>query len=75
VWVHRSGVSISDFVKNYVEDPNKSFLFKPKVSSGAGDPGPSKPSDPKPRARSLFDMPQEEVFKMAEEGQLPNQQT
>ena len=34
-WVHKSGVSVKDAVEVFSKDDDKSFLFKPKNSSGA----------------------------------------
>lgn len=76
-WVHRSGMSISDFVEAYAKTESKSFLFKTKANSGAGIP-----ASPASQARaavasesgankSLFNMSQEEVLKLAREGKLP----
>jgi len=35
-WVHKSGVSISDFVDLFSKDEANSFLLKPKMNSGTG---------------------------------------
>lgn len=74
-WVHRSGVSITDFVKAFAESEENSFLFKPRVSSGSGA-SPSSQSTGAPaggKSNSLFNMSQEEVIKLAAEGKLPHQ--
>lgn len=34
-WKHRSGIPIKDFVEHYSKDDDKTFLFKPKNSSGS----------------------------------------
>jgi len=72
VWVHRSGVSIRDFVKAYTETEDNSFLFKPKVSSGSGsNSGTNNSNNSSSSAKkSLFNMSQEEVLKLASEGKL-----
>lgn len=69
VWVHRSGVSVRDFVKNFAGSDENSFLFKPKVSNGGGSSNTSS-SNGSDTKKSLFDMSQEEVLKMATEGKL-----
>jgi hypothetical protein len=76
VWVHRSGVGVAEFIKSYAEDEANSFLFKTKVSTGAGTGVPSKSSDltPSKKGTKLVDMPIEEVIAMAERGELPTQQ-
>jgi hypothetical protein len=71
-WVHRSGVSINDYVTSFSENADNSFLFKPKVNSGGGSSNDTtnnsnqSPSKPK----SLFGMSQDEVLKLAREGKL-----
>jgi len=69
VWVHRSGVSVKDFIKSFADDEDNSFLFKPKTNSGGGTTttAPSSPA----ASKSLFAMSQAEVMKMAAEGKLP----
>jgi hypothetical protein len=68
-WKHNTGISIKDFVKAFAEDENNAFLFRQKQSSGAGSssakPGTSSTS------KSIFEMSQEEVLKLAMEGKLP----
>jgi len=73
-WIHRSGVSIKDFVTNFAQSEEMSFLFKPKGNSGAGTNtnntnNPNLGDDGKPK--SLFKMTQAEVLKLAKEGKLP----
>jgi hypothetical protein len=71
VWVHKSGVSIKDYVKTFTDSAENEFLFKPKVSNGAGS-GTGKPADTSGTSKkSLFEMTQEEVIKLAQEGKLP----
>jgi hypothetical protein len=68
-WVDRSGNSIETAVKSFTEDEGNTFLFKIKANSGSGTDQPSKPSSPN-AGKSLFDIPQAEVIKMAGEGKL-----
>lgn len=68
-WVHRSGVSIKDFVTAFAASEENSFLFKAKESSGSDTGVLNK--DTKIKPKSLFDRPQSEVLKMAAEGKLP----
>lgn len=64
VWVHRSGVSIADFVKTFAADEANSFLFKQKLSSGGGGAPPK--GTPKPNENgSVFSLSQAEVLKRA----------
>lgn len=67
-WVHRSGVSIKDFVAAFAGDEKNSFLFKTKESSGGGSTPPGKPNT---QTKSLFAKTQAEVLQMAAEGKLP----
>jgi len=70
VWVHKSGVSVSDFVRTFSESDDNAFLFKQKASSGAGTitPTPSNPSAT--TSNSLYSMSQDEVLRLAAEGKL-----
>lgn len=70
VWVHRSGVSVRDFVKSFTDSDENSFLFKPKVSNGGGSSNNTNTSNSSDNKKSLFQMTQEEVLKMAAEGKL-----
>lgn len=71
VWVHKSGVSIKDFMKVFSEDENNSFLFKVKASNGTGSSSSSNTNNSSSEKKSLFEMTQEEVLKLASEGKLP----
>ena len=68
-WVHRSGVSIKDFVKAFAEHEDNTFLFKPKHSTGGGSTN-EKPANTSTEKKSLFEMSQEEVLKLAGEGKI-----
>jgi hypothetical protein len=72
-WVHKSGVTIKDFIAAYVADDNQSFLFKTKASSGGGSgSGQGKGgNDGGSGDTSLFAKSQDEVIRMAAEGRLP----
>lgn len=69
-WVHKSGVSIKDFVKSFSENDDNAFLFKSKASTGTGSTGTSLPPSGSGEQKSLFNMPQEEVLKLAAAGKL-----
>jgi hypothetical protein len=72
-WIHRSGINIPNFVEAFSKLEDMSFLFKVKVSSGAGTKeGSSSSGSDKPK--SLFQMTQAEVIKLAAEGKLPQKQ-
>lgn len=70
-WIHRSGISVKDFVETFQKDENNSFLFKPKVNSGTGSSESATGSSSTSNIKSLFDLPQAEVLKLAMEGKLP----
>jgi membrane protein involved in colicin uptake len=72
-WVHKSGVSIRDYAMAYADQSDNSFLFKQKVSSGSGGTGPAKNADSSSGKKSLFNMSQDEVIKLAMENKLPSQ--
>jgi len=67
-WVHRSGVSIKEFAEAFSKGDEHSFLFKPKASSGAGTTTAT--STAPGEVKSLFQLPQSEVLKMAAEGKF-----
>lgn len=67
VWVHKTGISVSDYVRAFASDDSKSFLFAPKQSSGGGTTTTSAAPTSK---KSLFAMSQADVLKMAAEGKL-----
>lgn len=70
VWVHKSGVSVRDFVKAFAENEDNAFLFRQKQSSGA-NVGSQKSGTPPAGTKSIFEMSQDEVLKLAREGKLP----
>ncbi|WP_396189593.1 hypothetical protein [Flavobacterium sp.] len=70
VWVHKTGLSISDYVKAFAENDANSFLFKVKQSSGSGSSGVNSSNNDSSEKKSLFAMSQDEVLKMAREGKL-----
>lgn len=71
-WVHRSGVSVKDFIKDFAERDTNSFLFKPKPNTGGGGKGPvaGDGESNHSKGRNIFEMPQEEVLKLMSEGKL-----
>jgi hypothetical protein len=71
-WVHRSGVTVKDFVKTFADSEDNAFLFKAKASSGGGSTPPKGFVPPPAQVKSLFDMTQDEVIKLAEAGKLRN---
>jgi hypothetical protein len=68
-WRHRTGVSITDYVKAFVANKANEFLFKVKINNGSGDLNPDNPSDPASE-KSLFDLSNEEILKRAASGNL-----
>ena len=69
VWVHKSGVTISQAVESFVANPDNSFMLKAKNNSGSGSGKPTTSPQTKPTG-SIFDMSQEEVLRLAGEGKL-----
>jgi hypothetical protein len=55
-------------VKKFAEDESNSFLLEIKGSNG---PGIKATKPPKASKKSLFEMSQEEVLRLAAEGNLP----
>jgi len=68
-WIHRSGISVEDFVKTFAENEENSFLFQPKISSGSGSSGITT-TNTKEAPKSIFDLSQDEVLKRIREGKL-----
>lgn len=73
VWVHRSGVSIKDFVKAFSDNEDNAFLFKQKVSTGSGSSGAKPANTSSDSNKSIFSRSQEEVLQLAREGKLRRQ--
>ena len=71
-WVHRSGISIREYCEAFSKDDEQSFLFKAKVSSGAGTSSTNTNAGASAKPTSLFEMSQDEVIRLATEGKLPN---
>lgn len=68
VWVHKDGTSIKEFVKVFAGLDENSFMFKPKNSNGLGND--TTPTPTPNRKKSLFEMSQADVIKLAAEGKL-----
>lgn len=68
-WIHKSGVSIKDFVSQYAKNEDNSFLFKPKTNSGAGTGGVGGTPKLDPN-KKISDMSTEEVLQLAASGKL-----
>jgi len=70
-WVHKTGVSISEYVSAFVSNEDNAFLMKQKVSNGTGSTATTTNPGVGVEGKSLFSLPQSEVLKMAAEGKLP----
>jgi len=74
VWVHKSGVSIPEYVKLFKSNSENEFLFKPKINSGSGETQTNADGTPTiKKTTSIFDRPVADVLKDAAEGNLPHQ--
>ena len=71
VWVTRDGKTISDAVNSFISDEDNAFLLKAKQNSGTGSPPPKTPGDTPLNGKSIFELSQAEVLKLAQEGKLP----
>lgn len=69
-WVHRTGLSIGEFVKGFSENDENAFLFKPVTSSGSGTSSAAGTPPTSNEKKSLFSMSTEQVLKLAAEGKL-----
>jgi hypothetical protein len=70
-WVHKSGVSIKEFIAAFSKDEENSFLFKPKTNSGSGTGSPSGTPRLDPN-KKLTQMTTQEVLALAQAGKLGN---
>ena len=71
VWKNKSGESLADTIESFQADESNSFLFKAKVTSGSGAAAaPARGTAPTEK-KSLFNMSQDEVLKLAKAGKLP----
>lgn len=69
-WIHKSGKSIKEFVESFAKDEQQSFLFKPKMNSGGGTGTGGGTGGGTGDYKSIFDLSQEEVLKLAAEGKI-----
>jgi hypothetical protein len=72
-WKHKSGKSIKEAVADFAADETQSFLFKAKVNTGGGSGGKPNTAGGSDQNKSLFSMKTEDVLRMAERGELPQQ--
>jgi hypothetical protein len=70
IWVHKSGETIADTVKEFLDDTENSFLLKAKRSSGSGSDDQQIDTSQGAPSGKLADMPVAEVLKLAEGGNL-----
>jgi hypothetical protein len=68
-WIHKSGVTIKDFVQQYVKNEDNSFLFKPKNNSGGGSGNVNGTPKLDPN-KKLSEMSQQDVLALAAAGKL-----
>jgi energy-converting hydrogenase A subunit M len=69
-WVHPTGAQIKDFVQSFAQDESYSFLFKAATNSGGGLSPNNPGGKPPEQGKSLFQMSQAEVLKLAAEGKF-----
>jgi len=74
-WKHTSGISIRDFVEHYAKDEEKTFLFKPKNTSGSSTMAPGSSSNSKTIPDWVNNTPKsqwsrEQMFEALEKGYL-----
>ena len=70
VWMHKSGLAISEYVDKFCSDEGNAFLFTVKANSGSGTSSSTGETNTNSKPKSLFAMSQAEVLKLAEEGKL-----
>lgn len=69
-WIHKSGISIKEYAELYRKDEEKSFLFKPKQSSGVntGTPTGALQSDPSKLSKPISEMTHDELMQSINAG-------
>lgn len=73
-WVHKTGVSIKDFVDQYVKDENNLFLIETKQTSGGGYSGSNTPGGFNTNSlagKKMSDLSGAEMMALAAAGKLP----
>lgn len=70
-WVHKTGVTIKDFVTSFAKAEDNEFLFKPKTNSGSGASGPNGPTPTLDPKRKLSELSGADVLALAAAGKLP----
>ena len=71
VWVHKSGISINDFIVAFAKDEDQAFLFKAKANNGAGTgTNRSNANADSNTNKSLLSLSNEELIKRVKEGTL-----
>jgi len=68
-WVHKSGISIQDYIASYSKNEENNFLFKVKPNSGTGAVSPTGAPNTTEK-KSISQMTTDEVLAMAAKGQL-----
>jgi hypothetical protein len=69
-WVHKTGVTIKDYVTTFAKDEDNSFLFKPKSSGGAGTNGGTGSGGPKDQKKKITEMTTQEALAAAMAGEF-----
>lgn len=70
-WLHKTGVTIKDFVAQFSKDEDNSFLFEPKNNSGSGMGGNYNGSAPSlTGGKKITDMTSQEALALAMAGKL-----
>jgi len=69
-WVHKSGKSIADYIKSFVEDEDNAFLFPAKENKGTQTPQNKGQKQVDTGTKKLRDRTVAEVLKLAAEGKL-----
>ena len=71
VWVHRSGISVSDYCEVFSKEEEQSFLFKSKPNSGGGGNANNASLPPANNGKkSVFAMTQAEILALGAKGPI-----
>lgn len=76
-WVHKSGVSLDDFIKTYVEDEENASMFAPRNNSGSRSQPSTREQQSDTGARgtpkSFKGVPASQMLELARKGKLGTQ--
>lgn len=74
-WVHKTGVSVKDFISQFAKDESNSFLFEVKANTGAGGGNNAGGAPNITSGKDILKMTTTEILALANAGKLGQFQT